>query len=833
MAREALKGIKNYSTYNYVVFEAIMLTKNGKEIPVEIMGKTLLNKMGLPVGLQGSTRNITERRQANIALQKSEEHLRNIFENSTNMYYSHDTDHKLNYVSPQVINILGYTQEEALSKWTDFVSDNPLNEIGFQNTINAIKTGQRQPIYELELVRKDKIKIIVEVRESPVLKDGKVIGIVGSLNDITERKQIEKLLTESEEKFRGIYEQSPIAIEIFDKNGKLVDVNQTTLDMFGVDNKKHVLGFDLWADPNLSSEEILSLKNGKPILLSIDFDFEVVKKHNLYPTKHSGIIYMDMYAIPLMEENDITGYLVQIVEITERKIAKDNLLQSETRFRSLFENSPFGIVICELINDEKGQAIDFIHLQGNKSTSMQTGFNLMDLVNKKASELVPNDILKSLVNKYESVIKTGKSINFIEYYEIYDKSLEVTAFHLADNLFILNLIDISARKKAEKRLLESEEKFRKLFDRIPLPLSLADADGNITLSNNRYYEVFGYTKNDVPTLKEYWLKAYPDKEYREWVKKNWESAVQKAAINGSDIKSDEYIFTCKDGSTRNIIISGITIDDGVLATFIDITERKESEKSLVASEEKFKSLMHQSPFIVELYDIDGLQIEVNKAYEELWGFPASITVNIFNILKSKEVVETGLIEYVNRAYAGETVKVPEYEFDPTGDTESKGFGRTRYLNTSIYPIKNSKNEVLNIVVVHQDVTLRKEKEKELLVAKKQAEESDRLKTAFLANMSHEIRTPMNGVIGMTDLLAKTQLSDEQFDYVDTIRVSGESLLRVINDILDYSKAESGKIDLEILETSLSDMLSPICDLMKRTTTNAATVSHTCPRRTIC
>jgi len=151
----------------------------------------------------------------------------------------------------------------------------------------------------------------------------------------------------------------------------------------------------------------------------------------------------------------------------------------------------------------------------------------------------------------------------------------------------------------------------------------------------------------------------------------------------------------------------------VMGVLQDITESKKAEEKLKQSENQFSMLMEQSPSVIELYNLDGLQIKVNKAYEILWGFKASTTVNKFNVLKSEEVKNTGLIDYVNRAYNGESVIVPEYQFNPTGTTESQGFGRVRWLATNIYPLKDVKGKVTNIVISHNDITERKLNEEKL------------------------------------------------------------------------------------------------------------------------
>lgn len=142
--------------------------------------------------LEGFIMDITNRKQAEQQLVKTERRMREIVENSTNMFYRHTADHVLTYVSPQSREYLGCEPEEAMTRWTEFVTDNPVNEEGLKITQKAIDSGEVQEPFELELQKMGGEKIWVEVNEAPITKDGETVAIVGSLTDITERKKAEK-----------------------------------------------------------------------------------------------------------------------------------------------------------------------------------------------------------------------------------------------------------------------------------------------------------------------------------------------------------------------------------------------------------------------------------------------------------------------------------------------------------------------------------------------------------------------------------------------------------------------------------------------------------------
>jgi|GEM_PF-4886902 len=141
---------------------------------------------------------------------------------------------------------------------------------------------------------------------------------------------------------------------------------------------------------------------------------------------------------------------------------------------------------------------------------------------------------------------------------------------------------------------------------------------------------------------------------------------------------------------------------------------KSQSKLYQESEAQFRMVMEQSPQVIEIYDMDGFQVSVNRAYEKLWGFSADTSLGTFNLFKSEAVKSTGLLAYVKRAYKGESLIVPEYEFDSRGETEAKGRGRKRWLSTQIYPLKTIEGQVRNIVISHEDITDRKIAELQIL-----------------------------------------------------------------------------------------------------------------------
>jgi len=253
-------------------------------------------------------------------LRESEEKLRNIIEHSDEVFYVHDIEHNLTYVSPASIDLFGYTPEEMMIQWTELITDNPINQRGFEFTEKAIKTGERQEPYLLEVKRKDGNLILIEINESPIKNtEGEVMGITGAVRDVTEMKQSEKVLRESEERFRMIFTNSTDGIIVADpETKKFIYVNPAICKTLGYTEEALTQMGVVDIHPKNSLEHVVSefeaQARGEKLLAM-----------NLPCLKKDGtIIYMDVNAsmVKMGEKHRVMGVFR---DITERVKAEETL----------------------------------------------------------------------------------------------------------------------------------------------------------------------------------------------------------------------------------------------------------------------------------------------------------------------------------------------------------------------------------------------------------------------------------------------------------------------------------------------------------------------------
>lgn len=234
---------------------------------------------------------------------------------------------------------------------------------------------------------------------------------------------------------------------------------------------------------------------------------------------------------------------------------------------------------------------------------------------------------------------------------------------------------------------------------------------------------------------------------------------------------------------------------------LEVDVRMRAEEALSEERKVLRALIDNVPDFMYVKDVDCRFLVANdsvahqmgvKTPEELLGktdfdfYPRELAITFFE--DEQRVIRSGQAE-VNREETG---------------LDSKG--NVSHVMTTQVPLRDKNGRVTGLAGIGRDITHLKKVQEEMRKSREAAEAASRAKSEFLANMSHEIRTPLNGVMGMTDLALETELTAEQREYLETVKMSGDSLLTVINDILDFSKIEAGKIDIESIDFNLRDSL---------------------------
>ncbi|MBW1709675.1 MAG: PAS domain S-box protein [Deltaproteobacteria bacterium] len=256
------------------------------------------------------------------------ERFQDLVERTSNWIWEVDTQGKYIYSNPVVESLLGYRPDEMIGRYFfDFYPQEEKEVL--KNTILQYR-DKKKPFEALEfsLIHKNGHKVIIETNGLPILdKTGNLLGYRGVDRNISARKRAEQALRESEEQFRSIFNESPIGIEIFNSEGILVEANKSCFEIFGIFEPNDLIGFRLYDNPNVPDDAKAKLIEGKTVKYETYYDFEQVKKRNLYRTTKTENIYIDVLITPLGLKGGqpFSGYMVQIQDITSRKKAEDRI----------------------------------------------------------------------------------------------------------------------------------------------------------------------------------------------------------------------------------------------------------------------------------------------------------------------------------------------------------------------------------------------------------------------------------------------------------------------------------------------------------------------------
>jgi len=260
--------------------------------------------------------------------------------------------------------------------------------------------------------------------------------------------------------FHEIFTQSPIAIELYNSDGKLLQVNTASLDLFGIIDPKEISLFDLYKDPNVPEQMLKQLRRGERIEYTTTFDFDLVKQHHLYKTTKSGTIFIQVQITPIsLSYPDITGgYLVQIQDLTDQKRSEDALKSSEARYRSIFSNSHSVMLI---INPENGAILD-----ANPAACSYYGYTHDELTHMEIMQI--NCLTRDeIFQEMERARKEERNFFYFQHRlasgEIRDVEVHSGPIVLDSRQVLYSIIhDITDKKRIEEALVTANKKLNML-----------------------------------------------------------------------------------------------------------------------------------------------------------------------------------------------------------------------------------------------------------------------------------------------------------------------------------------------------------------------------------
>ena len=360
---------------------------------------------------------------------------------------------------------------------------------------------------------------------------------------------------------------------------------------------------------------------------------------------------------------------------------------------------------------------------------------------------------------------------------------------------VLSFRDITERRFAENMLMEKEEKYRSLFEHSNDAILLV-IDGQIQDANDKACNFFNYKKHDL--LKKHVLDLFPAKNCECFEK-------TMGMIFGDGSINCETFIVGQNGRNIDVDVDVSMTDENTrLVQFIvrDITQRKEAERLERENREMLQTMINNLICGVLVIDAENHEIiEVNNVAIRMIG------------LDGADIIGKICHQFICPAEEGNCpISDHSQKVDNSERILITGNGNKLPILKSVFPGEFGSRPVL--IESFVDISAIKEAEKELLASKIHAESANRTKSEFLANMSHELRTPLNSVIGFSDILTERivgPLNDKQSRYIENISSSGKHLLNLINDILDISKIEAGKMDLyyEVFDASqaVSEVIS--------------------------
>jgi PAS domain S-box-containing protein len=804
---------------------------------------------------------ITDRKQAEKALENEKRRLAVILLGTGAGTWEWNIQTGETIFNEKWANIIGYTLEElapvSIDTWEKYTHPDDLKHSA--EKLEKHFKGELD-YYECEARMKHKNGDWVWVLDRGKINewdvDGKPLLMSGTHLEITERKRAEKAKEEVLNLFHNITSHVPGVVFQYllrpDGSSCFPYTSEGIREIYSV-TPEEVREDASTVFKNIHPDDYDAVVAS--IQKSAD-DLTPWKQEYRHKYKDGVVRHLYGNAKPQKLENGSVLWHGYITDITEKKIAENTLYESEEKYRNLVENSPDGVVIyiedkIAFINEEgvrmlvaknKDEIIGKPVLQFIHPNSVE------DVVKRMKEILTDNYISKSVEEKFMRLDGTPFDVEVKGIPTLYEhkKGVQIIVHDITErkqSTLLLNKINrVYALISQINNLIivthNQEELFQEIcniavnFGKFRMSwIGLVNDEHKILTAAFAGYEEGYFTKSNITTTLDVPEGRGPtgialregrtvicnditkDKMMKPWRKDALERGyssmisipiiVRNKIIGAFNLYSEERNFFSSEEE--------ITLLEKIILNISFALEKIQVEEDRKKTEDKIRQLsqaVEQSPVSIVITNTFSEIEYVNPKFIETTGYTLEETIG-----KNPRFLKSGHTSLVEYKELWQTI-VSGKEWHGEFHNKRKD-GTLFWESASISPIVNTEGKTTHFIAIKEDITDRKNVEKELVKSKERAEESDRLKLVFLANMSHEIRTPMNGILGFTELLKAPHISSkEKKEYISIIEKSGKRMLNIINDIISISKVESGQIEISKTETNINEQLEYIYTFFK-------------------
>jgi len=716
----------------------------------------------------------------------------------------------MNHVAEQ---LTGYSQDAAIG--------NPISDI-----FHIINKDTRQPIttpvaetlmHGVAQGSSDSILILENGKECNIANscapirdhDGQVIGAVLVFRDITAEKVAEQALLDSTEMVQAILGTVADGIVTFNpRTNKIETANTAAEKMFGYSNEELIGKRIHEIVPELNDEEgkfsYYNLSAGERANGIVREATGQQKEGYTFP------IEIAVSEMRLGGQRYFTGVLRNI---TARKHAEAVMRESEERYRNLFDTIDEGFCVVELMY-ENDKPVNYRFLEVNPSFAKQSGISAV--IGKTIRDIIPN-LETEWFDIYHQVIQTGEPVRFIKEVAGLNRWFDVYSCRLGESgskktAILFN--DITERKRSEQALLESDERVRLATEATGVGIWEWNIDKNFMRWDAQMFRIYGVKPTpDGIVEREVWTEHLMPEDRRS--QKVLDQAIASAKGSTREFrirrKGEKEIRYIRSVETMRTDSKGRV--ESIVGTNLDITDLKRTEDILRQSERHLRSVIDALPVAIYTTDAEGHLTHFNQAAVEFSGHTPELGTDQWCISLKLYRPDGSFLPHGECPMAI-ALKEGRQILGAEAIAERPDGSRAWFIAHPT-PLHDTHGNLIGGINMLIDITERKRMDQiildsniELKKAKNVAERANLAKSDFLSNMSHELRTPLGAILGFAQLIEASNPppTPAQKRSVDQILQAGWYLLELINEILDLTLIESGKLSLFIESVSLFELI---------------------------